>query len=54
MTDVGILDHQLIYFNRTFKRIKYNMHNQIQFRSYSGGGEIITNENIVAKSLLMH
>ena len=28
--DVGISDHQLIYFTRKSKRTKHNMHNQIQ------------------------
>ena len=28
--DVGISDHQLIYCTRKIKRIKHNMHNQIQ------------------------
>ena len=31
--DVGIPDHQLIYCTRKIKRIKHNMHNQIQVRS---------------------
>ena len=33
MIDVGVSDHQLICCTRRIKRIKYNMHNQIQFRS---------------------
>ena len=33
MIDVGISDHQLIYCTRKIKRIKYNMHNQIQVQS---------------------
>ena len=31
--DVGISDHQLIYCTRKIKRIKHNIHNQIQVRS---------------------
>ena len=31
--DVGILDHQLIYCTSKVKRIKHDMHNQIQVRS---------------------
>ena len=31
--DVGISDHQLIYCTRKIKRIKHNVHNQIQVRS---------------------
>ena len=33
MIDEGISDHQLIYCTRKIKRIKHNMHNQIQVRS---------------------
>ena len=42
--DLGISDHQLIYCTRKIKRIKHNIHNQIQVRSlkmYSA--EILTN-----------
>ena len=31
--DLGISDHQLIYCTRKIRRIKHNMHNQIQVRS---------------------
>ena len=31
--DIGISDYQLIYCTRKIKRIKHNMHNQIQVRS---------------------
>ena len=31
--DVGISDHQLMYWTRKIMRIKYNMHNQIQVSS---------------------
>ena len=31
--DVGISDHQVIYCAKKIKRIKHNMHNQIQVRS---------------------
>ena len=33
MIDEAISDHQLIYCTRKIKRIKHNMHNQIQVRS---------------------
>ena len=33
VTDVGISDRQLICCTRTVKRIKHNMHNQIQVQS---------------------
>ena len=33
VTDVGISDHQLVYCTRKVKRIKHNMHNQIQIQS---------------------
>ena len=42
--DVGISDHQLIYCTRKIKRIKHNMHNQIQVRSLKKySAEIFTN-----------
>ena len=42
--DVGILDHQLIYCTRKIKRIKHNMHNQIQVRSLKRySAEVLTN-----------
>ena len=42
--DVGISDHQLIYCTRKIKRIKHNVHNQIQFRSLKKySAEIVTN-----------
>ena len=42
--DVEISDHQLIYCTRKVKRIKHNMHNQIQVRSLkSYSAEIFTN-----------
>ena len=42
--DVGISDHQLIYCTRKIKRIKHNMHNQIQVRSFKKySAEIFTN-----------
>ena len=44
MIDVGISDHQLIYCTRKIKRIKHNMHNQIQVRSLKKySAEIFTN-----------
>ena len=44
VNDVGISDHQLIYCNRKIKRIKHNMHNQIQLRSLKKySAEIFTN-----------
>ena len=44
MIDVGISDHQLIYCTRKIKRIKHNMHNQIQVQSLKkNNGEIFTN-----------
>ena len=33
MIDVGISDHQLMYCTRKIKRIKHNIHNQIQVQS---------------------
>ena len=42
--DVGISDHQLIYCTRKIKRIKHNMHNQIQVQSLKKySAEIFTN-----------
>ena len=42
--DVGISDHQLIYCTRKIKRIKHNMHNQIQVRSLKKhSADIFTN-----------
>ena len=44
MIDVGISDHQLTYCTRKIRRIKHNMHNQIQvpsLKKYST--EIFTN-----------
>ena len=42
--DVGSSDHQLIYCTRKIKRIKHNMHNQIQVRSLKKySAEIFTN-----------
>ena len=42
--DVGISDHQLIYCTKKIKRIKHNMHNQIQVRSWKKWcAEIFTN-----------
>ena len=44
MIDVGISDHQLIYCTRKIKRIKHNMHNQIQVQSLKKySAEIFTN-----------
>ena len=44
MIDVGISDHQLIYCTRKIKRIKHNIHNQIQVRSLKKySAEIFTN-----------
>ena len=44
MIDEGISDHQLIYCTRKIKRIKHNMHNQIQVRSLKKySAEIFTN-----------
>ena len=44
MIDVGVSDHQLIYCTGKMKKIKHNMHDQIQVRflkKYSA--EIFTN-----------
>ena len=42
--DVGISDHQLIYCTIKIKRIKHNIHNQIQVRSLNKySAEIFTN-----------
>ena len=42
--DAGTSDHQLIYCTRKIKRIKQNMHNQIQVRSLKKySGKIFTN-----------
>ena len=44
MIDLGISDHQLIYCTRKIKRIKHNIHNQIQVRSLKNYSvEIFTN-----------
>ena len=44
MLNVGISDHQLIYRARKIKRIKHNIHNQIQIRSLKKySAEIFTN-----------
>ena len=44
MIDEGISDHQLIYCTRKIKRIKHNMHNQIQVQSLKKySAEIFTN-----------
>ena len=44
LIDVGISDHQLIYCTRKIKRIKHNMHNQIQVRSLKRySAEVLTN-----------
>ena len=44
MIDEAISDHQLIYCTRKIKRIKHNMHNQIQVRSLKKySAEIFTN-----------
>ena len=61
--DVGISDHQLIYCTRKIKRIKHNMHNQIQVQSLKKySAEIFTNAlktvqflnyNIVCKRCLL-
>ena len=44
MIDVGVSVHQLICCTSRIKRIKYNMHTQIQFRSFKNySAEIFTN-----------
>ena len=44
MIDVEISDHQLTYCTRKIRRIKHNMHNQIQVRSLKKySTEIFTN-----------
>ena len=44
--DVGISDHQLIYCTRKIKRIKDNMHNQIQVRSLKRYSAEICNNSL--------